>query len=86
MLYFKGFLSDEASKMAQSVKVPATKSNNLSFIPRTKGIRRSGSCKLFSNLHVRAHTCENMHISTQIIQKIIIYNLKLHLNTCQNNS
>lgn len=40
MLYFKGFQSHEASKIAQSVKVPATKPNNLSLIPRTNGIKQ----------------------------------------------
>lgn len=51
MLYFKGFQSDKTSKTAQSVKVPVTKPNNLSLIPRTNGIRREvthANCPLIS--------------------------------------
>lgn len=40
----------EESEMAQQVKIFTIKTNDLNFIPETN-MKRSNSCKLYSNFH-----------------------------------
>lgn len=43
-----------AGKMAHQVKVPVTEPDDLNLIPRTHIVKRTGSHKLSSDLHVCA--------------------------------
>lgn len=52
--FTQGNRASRAGKTAHQVKVPVTKPDDLNLIPRTHIVKRTGSCKLSSNLYVCA--------------------------------
>lgn len=54
----------KVGKMAQGVQALGTKSDNLSFIPKTHRVEENQLCKLSSELHTCALICTYVYVYT----------------------